>query len=203
MIQVKATITDNFTNLDNFVVLSGEPTITSGRLTGKGAVRHRDQMSTDDFKVTATVGSTGLGRTWLVCSASPNFDSFYAVEINAASIFSIIEGTGLVATTSTSIFGIVMGILGFILGLFEDIIGLFTLQATVTWPVYPTDKISVWWDRKHSIVRVYHRDFQITGLEVPRDAMQHSEGFRYFGVVTGIDWPVPGVEFTSIEAQDV
>lgn len=201
----KAVITETFTDMNNLVVLSGNPYISSGMLTGQGAVRYRDEVLTDNFKVTGTIGSHGPGRTWLVTSASPNFDRFYALEINEAgvSMVSIIRGTGLVATTSSGIFGILIGILGFILGVFEDIIGVLTGEVEIECSVDVGETLAIWWDQPNSRVRVYHNGSQITSLLVPRHGIPHGKGYRYFGVISGIDEPLEGTRFTQIVAEDV
>ena len=63
---LKAHVADIFDTLDNFVILEGEPTVASGKLIGRGAVRYRDQMATDECKrqVRSILKPIGTGVAW-------------------------------------------------------------------------------------------------------------------------------------------
>jgi hypothetical protein len=204
---LKTTITADFSDMSKWVVLSGTPEILSGSLSGRTAVRYVDELASDNYRVTATIGAVLPGRTWLVTSANPNFDRFYAVELNTgglACFWSIIHGTGVVATTSTGLFGIISGIIGFVLGQFEDIIAALFGQAEIEGVAEAGHTVTVWWDEPNSRVRAYYDDDEVTSMAVPRYELQHVPGFRYFGIVSGIDGPIlDGVMFNSVTAQDV
>lgn len=207
VVGIKAHITDSFTTLDNFVVLSGEPTITSGRLSNVGAVRHKDQCATDNYKVTAVVGDATSGRTILATCGSPGFDRFYGLQIENSpfgSSFSIVKGTGVTWTTSFGIFGILIGLISLLVGLFTIWASLFG-AAVQTQVVFVGDTVAIWWDEPNSVVRAYRNGVEVTTLDVPRHEIPHGDGYRYFGVLTGLDYPLgfAGVQMTSIDAQDV
>lgn len=201
---IKATIADSFTTLDNFVILSEDPTIavTSGRLTGNGAVRHRDHPGTDDFKVTAVIGAKNNGRTRLVTCASASFDRFYALEVETGSLnrMHILKATSAVSTSSSGIFGILIGLLGFFLGNFGSANDLVK-YATITRTVNADDSVAIWWDEANSVIRAYHNGIEVTSLPVDPWEIPHGEDNRNFGVMAGVD-STTGVQFTSIEAAD-
>jgi hypothetical protein len=196
-----------FTTLDNFVVLANylnTLTVTGGQLGGYGAVRHRNQCATDNYTVTAVVGTAANGRTRLVTCASPGFDRFYALEIENSGTdqFHIVKGTGLAWTTSAGIFGLAIGLINLLVGFFSSFALLFPWisqpQAVAT-----GDIVKIWWDQPNSTIRAYKNGVEVTSLPVPREEIPHGDGYRYFGVMQGITYLSPGVKFTSIEAQDV
>lgn len=200
---IKAAISDTLTTLDNFVQLSGTPTITSGRLSGQGAVRHRDQMATDNYMVTATVGSDSFGRTRLVTCASESFDRFYAMEINSTfGTVCILKATGVAVTTSSGIFGVLIGLLGFFLGTFGSMADIPKYDETIH-DVAPGDEIAVWWDEENSVIRGYLNDVEVTHADVSPYEIPHGDGYRYWGVIQGVDGADTGAQFTTIEAHDV
>lgn len=205
-VRVKATIADTFANLTNWVVLRGEPAITSGRLSGSGfAVRHRDQLASDDYIVEATIGERNVGKTWLVTTASSTFDRFYALEIHTLPVggnISIVKGTSVQPTTSTGLFGIVLGIVHIFLEVLSDLFHQIIRWADVPTSVDEGDTVAVWWDEQNSTVRGYKNGVQVTSLVVAPWEIPHGVGFRHFGVITSPD-ALGGVEFTSIEAADV
>jgi hypothetical protein len=204
-VTVKAIITDTFVNLNNWVILSEDPTITitSGMLTGNGAVRHRDQMASDNFRVSATIGDDNSGKTILVACASDSFDRFYGVEVESGGTnkFHIVKGTSVVATTSTGIFGILIGLLGFFLGSFGSV-ATIPKYASVNQTVDVGDVVTVWWDQPNSTVRAYKNGAEVTNLPVSPWEIPHGDGYRYWGVMQGVD-DTTGVQFTSITADDV
>jgi len=202
---IKVHITDTFANLNNFAVLAGTMT-ASGNLSGTGAVRHVDQVATDNYKVSAVIGANNFGKTWLVTCGSKSFDRFYALEIESAAqlgVFSIIKGTGVTASTSSGIFGALIGLLGFIVGFFKDVVTNIRRDDSQNVMVDVGDKVTVWWDEPNSIVRAYKNDVEKIAFPVPPHEIPHGENYRYFGVVGGVADPDNGVYFTSIEAQDV
>ncbi len=190
---VKGTAGSDFANLNDFVVLTKNPTITSGRLAGEGVVRHRDQMHTDDFRVSAVIGAKETGKTRLVTCGSATFSSFYGLEVETGLInnrFHILKGSGTTALLDGGIFSVI------------------GKHATVNQTVNNGDEVAVWWDRENSVVRAYKNDVQVTSLPVPRWEIPHGDGFRHWGVAQGVDmWLFDilnkGVEFTSIAAEDV
>lgn len=201
---IKVHIFDAFTSLDNFVVLSGGPLITSGRLSGVGVVRHKDKCATDNYKVTAVVGSSDDGKTMLITCGSAGFDRFYGLEIENGVIdqFHIIKGTNLTWTTSFSIFGISIGLPSLLVGLFSAFSNLFH-YSTQPQIVTTGDTVAIWFDQPNSTVRAYKNNTEVTSLVVPPHEIPHGEEFRYFGVMQGSLFSFNGVQFTSIEAQDV
>lgn len=199
----KTSVSADFSDMSKYVVLSGTPVVSSGRLSGKVALRYVDEMSSDNYKVTATVGAVSAGRTWLMTCANADFSRFYALELNGNAAWSIIHGTGTAATASTGLLGIVTGIIGFVLGIFEDIIAALFGQSQVNQSAPVGSDVTVWWDEETSTIRAYLNGVQKTSLVVSRHELQHIDGFRYFGIVTGIDGPTAGVKFNHIEAQDV
>jgi len=204
---VKAHITDSFTTFDNFVILSNylnSLNVTGGELGGVGAVRHVNQCATDNYKVTAVVGTAANGVTRLVTCASPGFDRFYALEIenSATDQFHIVKGTGLTWTTSSGIFGVAIGLINLLVGIFSSFVLLFPWISQPQ-SVTTGDTVTVWWDEPNSTIRAYKNGVEVTNLPVPREEIPHGDGFRYFGVMAGVTYLSPGVTFTSIEAQDV
>lgn len=194
-VNVKASITDSFTNLDNFTVLAKTPTITSGRLSGQGIVRHRDQMCSDDFKVTATVGATDwFGSTRLVTCGSATFSSFYGLDVamtgSPTAAWRIIKGFGIPALLEN--------------GLWSP--SLDRTDPPVSANIVPGDQITVWWDETTSVIRGYRNTTQVISLPVPRWGISHGDGFRHWGVAQGVDLFLDivnrGIEFTSIAAAD-
>ncbi|MGV0805818.1 hypothetical protein [Mycolicibacterium setense] len=204
---VKATITDTLDTLDHFVTLAGTPTITAGRLSGDGVVLHRDQVATDDYLVTATIGAESNGKTWLLTCASEGMDSFYALEVETGVFnrFHIIKGTNT-PSVSTGILGFLTPVVTLVFGFFYGLLdGLLDILRNVTTgqTVEPGDTVGIRWDEAASTVRVYKNAVQVTSLPVPRWEIPHGPGFRHFGVVMGVDPFGAGLEFSSIQAADV
>lgn len=208
VLKVLATVSDSFDSLANFVTLSGTPTITSGRLSGNGIVRYRDQMGSDNYQVTATVGTVELGRTWLVTCGSANFETFYALEIAAGvgnPIFQFVKGTHA-AGPGTAIFGVLTSIFTFLrnlfLGIFESVDDV-DRYASGSASLTGGDEVTVWWDEDTSTLYAYKNGSEVISLAVPPWEIPHGGGFRYFGVMQAVDPNTNGVQFTSIGAQDV
>jgi len=204
---VKAHITDTFTTLDNFVVLANylnTLNVVGGVLGGVGAVRHKNQCATDNYTVSAVVGSAANGVTRLVTCASPGFDRFYALEIenSATDQFHIVKGTGLSWTTSSGIFGVAIGLINLLLGIFSSFVLLFPWISQAQ-SVTAGDTVKVWWDEPNSTIRAYKNGVEVTNLPVSREEIPHGDGFRYFGVMQGVTYLSAGIKFTSIDAQDV
>jgi len=204
---VRAHIFDSFTTLDNFVVLANylnSLDTTGGQLGGYGAVRHKDQCATDNYRVKAVVGSAANGKTRLVTCASPGFDRFYALEIenSANDQFHIVKGTGLSWSTSAGIFGVAIGLINLLLGFFSSFV-LLIPWISQPQAVLSGDVVEIWWDEPNSTIRVYRNGGQVTSLPVDREEIPHGDGYRYFGVMQGITYLSPGVKFTSIEAYDI
>lgn len=202
---VKATITDDFSSLANWVVLSGEPAITSGRLSGSGfAVRHRDQLATDNYVVTATIGERNVGKTWLATCGSVTMDRFYALEVETYPVggkLSIVKGTSVQASSSTGLLGIIIGVVDLFLEVLSDLFYNIVRFANVSIGVDEGDTVGVWFDEEASVVRGYKNGAEVTSLPVEAWEIPHGTGFRHFGVVASPD-ALGGVEFTSIEAAD-
>jgi hypothetical protein len=209
----KALIVDNLTNLNNFVKLAsdtpnGNPVrILSGELVGVGALRYRDKMLSDNFKVTARVGHNFEGKTWLVTCCNETMDRYYALEIETnlggQNYMSIVAGTTMVVTRSTGLFGIIIGQISFLLGLFGDIVSALFTRGRQFFDVVPGDEVSIWWDQTNSIVYGYINNTVVVTLPVARHEIPHNEDSRYFGVVAGVGFPNPGTHFNRITAQDV
>ncbi|WP_396903028.1 hypothetical protein [Mycolicibacterium sp.] len=188
---VKATIANAFDNLDDFVVLAGTPEIESGRLAGEGVIRHRDQMATDDYLVTATIGAWAVGKTRLVTCADESLAHWYGVEIETGVInnkLHIIKGHGAPALLDGGIFSVV------------------DKFATINRTFAVNDTVGVWWDREYSAIRAYVNGVEVAKLPVPRYEIPHGPGFRHWGGAQGVDMVLnflnEGVKFTSITAQD-
>lgn len=188
-VSVKSTVANDFASLDDFVVVTKNPTITSGRLSGEGVVRHRDEMCSDDFLVEAAVGAKDAGRTRLVTCGSASFSSFYALEVESGTnMLHIIKGRGSTALLDGGIFSATQRF------------------ASVSQSVIVGDKVGVWWDRQSRVVRAFLNDVEVTSLPVPTWEIPHGPGFRYWGVAQGVAMvlgTLKGVEFTSIAAEDV
>jgi hypothetical protein len=203
---VKATITDTFANLANFVTLSGTPSITAGRLSGSAfAVRHRDQCGTDNYMVKAVIGARNVGRSWLVTCASESFDRFYALEVQtfvSGGRLSIIKGTGVKQTASSGLLGILLGLVQIFLEVLSDLFTALTRWVGANVSIDVGNEVAVWFDEDNHVIRGYRNGVQITSLAVKPWELPHGDGFRHFGVVTSPD-ALGGVEFTSIEAADV
>lgn len=202
---VKTTVTDAFSNLTKWVVLKGNPTIVSGRLSGAGwAVRYVDQMSTDSHKVTATIGEMNVGKTWLVICASVGLDKFYALEIDTTSVvdphISIVKSISLQQTSSSTLFGVLLTIGDIFLEVLQDLFYNIVRWANIDMALDVNDTVGIWWDQPNSIIRGYINNSQVTSLAVSRVEIPHGLDHRYFGVVSD---PTGGVDFTSIEAHDV
>lgn len=200
---IKVALIGNFTDgLGEFTELAGTPTITSGKLTGDGAVRYRDQVATDNYLVTAVVGATASGICRIVTCATASFDRFYAVEIENSSSVSIVKGTGAVATTNYGLFGILLGLLSFFLGGFGASASL-PKYGTVSQSFTTNDVLSIWWDEPNSVIRVYKDAGQITSLVVPRWEIPHGDGSRHFGAMVNVNGGGTGMQFSAIGAEDV
>lgn len=189
---VKASVSNDFSSLDDFVVLARDPEISSGRLSGEGVVRHRDQMHTDEFLVEAEVGIKPSGKTRIVTCGSATFSSFYGLEVETGIInnkLHIIKGSGTTALLDG--------------GIISEVDKYSTINRTVE----IGDKVGVWFDRAAGMVRGYVNQSQVISLPVPKWEIPHGDGFRYWGVAQGVDLFLgflnPGVEFTSITAEDV
>ncbi|MEN4400021.1 hypothetical protein [Mycolicibacterium conceptionense] len=188
---VRATITNTFDDLDDFVVLAGTPEIESGRLAGEGVVRHRDQMATDDYLVSAVIGEWEVGKTRLVTCADESFAHWYGIEIETGAInnkLHIIKGHGAPALLDGGILSVV--------DKFKTINQTFTVG----------DEVGVWWDREYSTIRAYLNGVEKITLPVPRYELPHGSGFRYWGAAQGVDVFLgllnEGVKFSSITARD-
>lgn len=205
-VSAKAHITATFASLADWVVITGTPSVAGGLLGGNGGVRYRDQMGTDDYLVTATIGALNNGKVWLITCATEGLDKFYAVEINRGSNnMSIIKANATMPQQSTDL-------LGWLLGWISNLLGyIFTLDsgsslvlryATVSQTVSVSDTVGIRWDRAASTVRIYRNGGQVTSLAVSAAEIPHGRGARYFGVMQGMDNTV-GVKFNAVEAQDV
>lgn len=205
---VKATISAAFSSLTDWVVIAGDPSIVGGKLTGGGAVRHRDRMATDDFTVSARIGAVNVGKTWIVTCASRSLDRFYAVEIaKGASTeqLSIVKATGVLPTPSSNLFGLLVGVITMLFGF------IFTIgTGSITVPRYSTTSqafaanatVKIWWDKDLSTIRVYWNNSPVVSLVVPAVEIPHGEDFRYFGVMQGVDNTV-GCQIDLVTAEDV
>lgn len=207
----KATIVDPLETLNNFVKIAADNDVPirlqGGELLGVGAIRHRDKMMTDNFKVTATITHEWEGKTWLVTSSTQNMDRFYALEVETTLLgtayFSIVKGKSALATTSTELFGVVFGFIGFLLGLWADVLKAILTAGRQIHDINNGDTVSIWWNEEDSVVYGYVNDDVVTSLSVPRHEIPHNEDSRYFGAVLGVGFPFPGTYLTEIKAEDV
>jgi len=189
-ITAKASVASDFSTLAGFTVIAKEPTISSGILSGEGVIRHTDQMFSDDFLVTATIGALDTGTTRIVTCGSDNFSSFYGIQINRLpDQIHIIKGSGTTALLDQ--------------GIFFSAISRF---ATVTTSFSVGNTVGVRFDKAASTVRAYRNGAQVSSLPVPRWEIPHGDGFRYWGVAQGVDIFLgvlfTGPRFTSITAAD-
>jgi hypothetical protein len=200
----KISVTDDFTDLDNFVTLLGEPDLTSGMLGGSGVVRHKTQALTDSHKVSGVIGSLNQGKMRLVCCANINFTRYYALEIGKGLIsnLSIIKGNAASSVEAR-------GILGFFLDLLFALLSIFspdtTKFETTNVDLDVSDVVAVWYDEATSTIRTSINDIETAcTLAVPRGEVPHGEGYRWHGVAQGIDGPfTPGVNMTSYACEDI
>lgn len=205
---IKAAVSATFADLNEWVVIAGHPGIQAGVLVDNGAVRYVDEMATDDYLVTATIGTLANGKTWLLTCASSSFDRFYGVEIERGTNvnrLSILKATGQMPSPSQHIFGWLMGIITALFGwLFDDEEGSTTVPRynVTAQTVSANDTIGIRWDQAASTIRIYRNGGAVTSLAVPRSEIPHGVGFRYFGVMQGVDKGV-GVQFNLVTAQDV
>ena len=205
---VKASVSATFADLSDWVVITGYPGISGGHLIDNGAVRYRDPMATDDYLVTATIGSLHYGKTWILTCASKGFDRFYAVEIDRGLLsthLNIIKASGVVPVPSTNLFGMFLGIITTLFGfIFTLDTGTSTIPryAAVSQSVSVNDVIGIRWDKTTSTIRVYRNGGPVTSLAVDHSEIPHGLDFRYFGIMQGID-AGQGVQFNAVAAHDV
>lgn len=198
----RATITDNFSSLDEFTVVAGEPEITLGRLAGAGVVRHNMELLTDSCKVTGTVGLMHPGSGRLAVCGDKNLTNFYAIE--AEQIAGPIYKLHLVKGDTAS--GVVSGVLGWFLDQVRAVLSLFNpdarkAQTHVLALLTAGDEVAVWYDQPNSVVRGYANGVERLTLDVPRSEIPHGPGYRYHGAASGVS--DLGPLFTSYTAEDV
>lgn len=200
----KLTATDTFTTLNNWVTIYGTPTITSGVLTGTGAVRYKNQALTDHHKASAVVSSKASGTTRLVICGDENFTRFYSLEINVGltTEFSLIKGSAASSVQEgNDLLALLLNLLLFVFTLFSTSTSKF---ATTTVTLNVSDEVAVEYDPDTSTLITYINDLPTAcTLEVPRGEIGHKEGFRYAGVAVGIASGTAGTRFTSFELADV
>lgn len=191
----KASISDTFTNLNDWVTIFGTPTIQSGNLAGEGLIRHKTQALTDSHKVAAIVGDdTNFGSTRLFCCADESLSSYYAVEIQNNLIFpdrvNFIKGVpGSSVQSAPGLLGILNSILALIFGLLSIFSRDVTPFATATsTALHNGDEIAIWYDQPNSTVRIYKNATAILNIPVPRGEIPHGEGNRWHGCAVGIEF---------------
>jgi hypothetical protein len=206
----KATIEDPFDDLDDFVTIYGEPTISSGKLAGDGIVRHKTQALTDNHKVTAKVGSVNFGTTRLYCCADESLSSYYAVEVNSNLLLgdkvNFIKGVpGSSVESAPGLLGILNSILALLFGLLSIFSRNVTPAATKTSTSFATnDEVSIWYDEPNTTVRIYKNSTELLAVPVPRGEIPHGPGYRWHGAAVGIEVDLLnlGALFSSYKCQD-
>ena len=207
----KMSVTDSFTNLNNFVTVYGTPTVSSGWLRGDGIVRHKTEALTDSHKVTAVIGNKDLGKTRLFCCADSGLKSYYAVEIDSNIFFgdsiSFIKGVPAASVESApGLLGILTSILSLLFGLlsiFSRDVTPYATNTTVT--LANNDEVGIWYDEPNSTVRIYHNDTAVLNVPVPRGEIPHGKDYRHHGIAVGIEFffDFTGSYMTSYACEDV
>ena len=199
----RATITDGFSNLSDFVTVAGEPTIVLGRLSGEGVVRHNTELLTDSCKVTGTIGVLQTGSARLAVCGDQNMTHFYAIEVEqlAGPVYKLHLIKGDTAT------GVLSGVLGWFLDQVNAVLSLFNpdavkAQTYVVSVLTAGDTVAVWYDKPNSVLRGYVNGVQRLTLPVPRSEIPHGPGYRFHGAASGVGGN-GGALFTSYEAEDV
>ena len=171
----KVEFTDNLTNLDNFVTVTGAPTIASGMLTATrfSVTRCKVPLLTDDCEVSATIGATGSGKSRIMFFGDDNFASWYGLEVEQ-SLFSnrwyICRGINIFDCAKSNV-----------------------VQSTSV-----NDVAKIRYDRAAGLLRMYRNGAQLATVPVP------SKGQRNWALATGIDGAFnPGPRFTSVTAKDI
>jgi hypothetical protein len=208
----KLSATDDFADLDDWVTVFGEPTITSGTLSGEGVVRYKNQALTDNHKITGTIGSLATGTTRLFICGDESAKRYYALEIERSAFtttFSIIKGNAASSIeTGVGLLSLLFGILSLVFSMFSLFSKEVTKFDTTTVTLAVSDDVSVWFDEANSTIRTYIND-AATGctLAVPRGEIPHGPGYRWCGVATEIDvfllFSSVGPRFTSVAIEDV
>lgn len=208
----KATIFDDFNNLDDFVTVYGSPGLSFGNLSGEGIVRHKTEALTDSHKASAVVGEAAFGRTRLYICADEGLKSYYAVEIEH-NIFldnvHFVKGIpGASVESAPGLLGFLNSILALLFGLLSIFSANVTPYATATNTfVANNDEIGIWYDEPNSTVRIYKNDVAILNIPVPRGEIPHGPGYRHHGAAVGIEFylgPLQlGAQFANYTVQDV
>lgn len=208
----KATIFDDFNNLDDFVTVYGSPGLSFGNLSGEGIVRHKTEALTDSHKASAVVGEAGFGRTRLYICADPGLKSYYAVEIEHNIFLDNIHFVKGIPGSSIEAAPGLLGFLNSILALLWGLLSIFSVNvtpyatATNTF-VANNDEIAIWYDEPNSTVRIYKNDVAVLNIPVPRGEIPHGPGYRWHGAAVGIEFylgPLQlGAQFANYTVEDV
>ncbi|WP_301119745.1 hypothetical protein [Mycolicibacterium fortuitum] len=182
----------DFTTLDAWTTLTGEPLNAGGLLAGEAVLRFNAQALTDSHKATVKVGQIYPGKTRLWICSDVYATVYYGLEIETGLInnkFHIIKGRGTDALLD-----------GYI---FSEVDKFETTNRTVNLG----DDCSVWYDEPNHTIRAYHGAVEVCALEVDPYEIPHGAGNRYHGVAIGVDLVFDvlnkGMVPTSYTALDV